>query len=103
MFEKLLAAVRNEFQGLSAPTLLAVMLINLALTGVIIPVVWKWFVTPLGAPTINWSQAIGLSALARAFFSTERRLPESAAHQLGSVLGKWSFILALAWIAHSFT
>lgn len=95
-------------------TILAVVLIvgllsgMCILDGLVLQVLWGWFLVPLGLPPIGVAMAIGLGAIATFMFpsSIPRTEKGQELEQFVDTLVNWVLklvlVLAIAWVAHKY-
>lgn len=71
--------------------------------GLVLWVIWGWFMVPLGTPQITLPWAIGLSLIAGLLTNTTPPVAkEDQNKHIFNVLSKPAVILAWAWIAKQF-
>lgn len=71
----------------------------ICLNAMVLVVLWKWFLIPLGLPSINLATAVGLGAIVSLFSNPCNSKEESP---LLTFFFKLGFMLLIGWIAHQF-
>ena len=89
-------------------TLAVVITAAAAVNGLVIKIMWGWFVTPLGLPALGYAQAIGLGFLAR-YLTWQQQTPdqndddkEAKIRRMVVVFLYPFIVLGLGFVAHSF-
>lgn len=78
---------------------LGILALTLTLRGLVVAVLWMWFITPLGVPAITWPQGLGLTLIAKAcvpYFGDEK---QSAIAGLAEDLAVTCVCFVLGWFA----
>jgi hypothetical protein len=92
---------------MSAGTLVSiftVVIVGAAWNGVVLSILWGWFITPLGVPSIGIAQGIGISLIISTLITPragrvepkEHELSDALAHLVGWFLASLGF-LGVGW------
>lgn len=79
--------------------------VSAIIRGLVLSILWGWFVEPLGIEAIDIAEAIGLSAVVGLLW---QRLPDKGAERLPFAEAFWigmvgaAAALSMGWVAHLF-